>query len=62
MDWEAVSGAVPVVLWILFLLLKKRKQKQTQEIAKQPEGIKRKAKHSQDPHEFKRDYEPIEPS
>lgn len=62
MDWEALSGAVPVVLWILFLLAKNRKKKKTHEVAKQPEGIKRGPKRSQDPGEFKRDYEPIEPS
>ena len=63
MDWEALSGALPVVLWILFLLSRKRKQKQTQEKVKQPEGIKRRtSRRSPDPQEFKRDYEPIEPS
>jgi hypothetical protein len=62
MDWEALSGALPVVLWILFLLLKKRKQKTTQENVGRPEGIKRTSRHSPDPQEFKRDYEPIEPS
>jgi hypothetical protein len=64
MDWEALSGALPVVLWILFLLAKKRKQKQTQEKVKQPEGIRRgrTSRRSPDPQEFKRDYEPIEPS
>jgi len=62
MDWEALSGALPVVLWILFLMLKKRKQKNTQEKVKQPEGVKRRSRRSRDPQEFKRDYEPIEPS
>ena len=62
MDWEALSGALPVVLWILFLLAKKRKQKKTQEKVKQPEGIRRTSRRSADPQEFKRDYEPIEPS
>lgn len=62
MDWEALSGALPVVLWILFLLMKKRKQKKTHEVAKQPEGVQRSPRRSEDPQEFKRDYEPIEPS
>jgi hypothetical protein len=44
------------------LLLKKRKQKKTQDKVKQPEGIKRRTRRSRDPQEFKRDYEPIEPS
>ncbi len=62
MDWEALSGALPVVLWILFLLLKKRKQQRTQEKVKQPQGIKRRPRRSKDPQAFQRDYEPIEPS
>lgn len=62
MDWESVSGALPVVLWILFLLAKKRKQKKTQEKAEQPEGIQGTSRRKADPQEFKRDYEPIEPS
>ena len=62
MDWEALTGALPVVLWILFLLLKKRKQKNTREKVKQPQGVTRRTRPSQDPQEFKRDYEPIEPS
>ena len=62
MDWEALSGALPVVLWILFLLLKKRKQKKTEEKVRQPEGIRKTSRRSTDPQEFKRDYEPIEPS
>jgi hypothetical protein len=62
MDWEALTGALPVVLWILFLVLKRRKQKSTGEKIKQPQGIKRRARPNRDPQEFKRDYEPIEPS
>ena len=62
MDWESLSGALPIVLWILFLLAKKRKQKKTQEKVEQPEGIKGTSRRSPDPQEFKRDYEPIEPS
>ena len=63
MDWEALSGALPVVLWILFLVLKKRKQQTRQERARHPEGIKRRSRRPRDETtEFKRDYEPIEPS
>ena len=62
MDWEALSGALPVVLWILFLLLRKRKQKNTQKKVEQPQVVERHARPGRDPQEFKRDYEPIEPS
>ena len=62
MDWKELSGALPVVLWILFLMLKNRNRKKTQEKVKQPEGIKAHSRRAQDPQEFKRDYEPIEPS
>jgi len=62
MDWETLSGVLPVVLWILFLMLKKRKQKNTQKKVEQPQGVKRRTRPGQDPQEFKRDYEPIEPS
>ena len=62
MDWKELSGALPVVLWILFLMLKNRNRKKTQEKVKQPEGIKSRSGRTQDPQEFKRDYEPIEPS
>jgi len=43
-------------------LMKKRKQKTTHEVAKQPEGVQRSPRRSENPQEFKRDYEPIEPS
>ena len=62
MDWEVLSGALPVILWILFLMLKKRKQKKTPEKVRQPQGRKQPARRGRDPQEFKRDYEPIEPS
>jgi hypothetical protein len=63
MDWEALSGIVPVILWILFLVAKKRKQQKTTEKVKLPQGIKkRRSRRSRESQEFKRDYEPIEPS
>jgi hypothetical protein len=62
MNWESFSGVLPVVLWVLFLLLKKRKQKQPQPGVGRPRRVKRSARRAPDPQEFKRDYEPIEPS
>jgi hypothetical protein len=55
-DWSAVSGVLPILLWILFLVLKKKKQTKT----RAPK--KRTAKRDGRADEFKRDYDPIEPS
>ncbi len=55
-DWSVVSGVLPVLLWILFLVLKKKKQTKTR-TPKEPT-----AKRDERADEFKRDYDPIEPS
>ena len=59
MDWDALGGAVPVVLWILFLELKKRKQQRARAIAAGEESANRPGRGKDG---FKRDYEPIEPA
>jgi len=55
-DWSVVSGVLPVLLWILFLALKKKKQ------TKPSAPKKRAAKRDKRADEFERDYDPIEPS
>jgi hypothetical protein len=52
MDWDALSGLIPVVLWLLFLVAKKRKQARTR-------PGRRRAREETNP---RRDYDPIEPS
>jgi len=62
-DWDAVTGAVPVILWILFLALKKRKQRGTgakTDAAAPPQRTGR--RRSDESPLFERDYDPIEPS
>ena len=58
MDWDTLSGAVPVVLWVLFLALKKRKQRRAGAVAAGEASANRPVRGKDG---FKRDYEPIEP-
>ena len=53
-DWNAILRLLPALLVILFLLKKKKKKKKPV-----PKRVRRARK---DEPEFKRDYEPIEPS
>ena len=63
MDWDAYSGAVGVILWIIFLVAKKRMQKRARP-ADGPvrvRGQRKRGPRIQKTAEFQRDYEPIEP-
>ena len=65
-DWESIAGALPVVLWILFLALRRRKQAQTHvddddDEPATPPRRGRRLRHDESP-EFQRNYDPIEPS
>lgn len=55
-EWSAFSGVIPVLLWILFLFLKKSKQTKARTSKQRP------AKRDERADKFERDYDPIEPS
>jgi len=61
-DWEGFASTIPVLLWLVFLLLKKKKQSQKVQ-DKEPGEAKapRKRRRDETP-QFERDYDPIEPS
>jgi hypothetical protein len=62
-DWDAVAGAAPVILWILFLALKKRKQRGERPKTDAPAPPERKGRRRRDESPlFERNYDPIEPS
>jgi len=60
-DWDALASAVPVILWILFLVLKKKRaQKAPQD--PQPRARRPARSRRDDTPKFERGYDPIEPS
>jgi hypothetical protein len=62
--WKALAGVLGVVFWMLSLARKKRKQR-GDTTGQQPTAPARRAPEppsSRDSQEFKRDYDPIEPS
>jgi hypothetical protein len=62
--WKALAGVVGIVFWLLSLAWKKRKQEgdKTGEKPTAPERPVPESPSGRKSQEFKRDYDPIEPS
>lgn len=62
--WKALAGVLGLVFWMLSLALKKRKQSgdKTEQQPTAPARPVPEPPSSRDSQEFKRDYDPIEPS
>ena len=62
--WEALTGVIALVFWMLSLAWKKRKQDRDK-TGEKPTALERpepELPSSRKSQEFKRDYDPIEPS
>ena len=65
-DWDSIAGALPILLWIVFLALRRRRQaagdagEDGDDVAGSPRRTRR-LRHDETP-EFRRNYDPIEPS